>query len=161
MRKLFFTATKLREMEAIVASGDIGPATRATVALMLKQSAEIQERAYSERMCALALGHHSLANKIDRIIVGVDSNGSKAAVAGADYDPADASEDKKAIKELVAALKALAADSCGHCGYRYCQNDGEQEHMPCRFVCEAQALVRKYSPPEPPQEEKADDGIPF
>ena len=44
---------------------------------------------------------------------------------------------------------------------RYCQNDGEQEHMPCRVVYEAQALVRKYSPPEPPQEEKADDGMSF
>ena len=161
MRKLFFTATKLREMEAIVASGDIGPMTRETVALMLKQSAEIQERAYSERMCALALGHHSLANKIDRIIVGVDSNGSKAAVAGADYDPADASKDKKAIKELVAALKALAADACGHCDARYCQNDGEQEHMPCRVVCEAQILVRKYSPPEDETTPASDDSMPF
>ena len=161
MRKLFFTATKLREMEAIVASGDIGPATRETVALMLKQAAEIQERAYSERMYSLALGHHSIANKLDRIIVGVDSNGQKAAVAGVDYDPVDASKDKKAIKELVAALKALAADACGHCDARYCQNDGEQEHMPCRVVYEAQVLVRKYSPPEPPQEEKADDGMPF
>ena len=161
MSKLFFTAQKLREMEAIVSSGDIGPMTRETIALMLKQAAEIQERAYSERMCALALGHHSIANKVDRIIVGFDSNGQKAAVAGADYDPADASKDKKAIKELVAALKALAADACGHCDARYCQNDGEQEHIPCRVVYEAQALVRKYSPPEPPQEEKADDGMPF
>ena len=148
MRKLFFTATKLREMEAIVASGDIGPATRETVAIMLKQSAEIQERAYRERMSSLALGNHSIANKIDLIIVGVDSNGQKAAVAGVDYDPADESKDKKAIKELVSALKALAADACGHCDARYCQNDGEQEHMPCRVVYEAQELVRKYSPPE-------------
>ena len=44
MRKLFFTATKLREMESIVASGDIGPATRETVALMLKQAADDKER---------------------------------------------------------------------------------------------------------------------
>ena len=161
MSKLFFTSTMLREMEAIVASGDIGPATRETVALMLKQSAEIQERAYSERMCALALGHHSLANKIDRIIVGVDSNGSKAEVAVADYDPADASKDKKAIKELVAALKALAADACGHCDSRYCQNDGEQEHMPCRVVCEAQILVRKYSPTEDETTQASDDSMPF
>ena len=161
MSKLFFTAQKLREMEAIVASGDIGTMTRETVALMLKQSAEIQERAYSERMCALALGHHSLANKVDRIIIGVDSNGSKAAVAGVDYDPADASEDKKTIKELVAALKALAADACGHCDARYCQNDGEQEHMPCRVVYEAQALVRKYSPPEDEATTESDDGMPF
>ena len=161
MSKLFFTAQKLREMEAIVASGDIGPVTRETVALMLKQAAEIQERAYSERMCALALGHHSLANKVDRTIVGVDSNGSKAAVAGVDYDPADASEDKKAIKELVAALKELAADACGHCDARYCQNYGEQEHMPCRVVYEAQALVRKYSPPEDEATTEFDDGMPF
>ena len=161
MSKLFFTATKLREMEAIVASGDIDPMTRETVALMLKQSAEIQERAYSERMCSLALGHHSIANKVDRIIIGVDSNGQKAAVAGADYDPADASKDKKAIKELVAALKALAADACGHCDARYCQNDGEQEHMPCRVVYEAQALVRKYSPQEDETPPEADDGMPF
>ena len=161
MSKLFFSATKLREMEAVVSSGDIGPMTRETVALMLKQSAEIQERAYSERMCALALGHHSLANKIDRIIVGFDSNGSKAAVAGVDYDPADASKDKKAIKELVSALKALAADACGHCDARYCQNDGEQEHMPCRVVCEAQILVRKYSPPEDETTPASDDSMPF
>ena len=161
MRKLFFTATKLREMEAIVASGNIGPATRETVALMLKQSADIQERAYSERMCSLALGHHSLANKIDRIIVGVDSNWQKAAVAGADYDPADASKDKKAINELVAALKALAADACGHCDARYCQNDGEQEHIPCRVVYEAQELVRKYSPQEDEATPASDDSMPF
>ena len=44
MSKLFFTATKLREMEAIVASGDIGTMTRETVALMLKQAAEMKER---------------------------------------------------------------------------------------------------------------------
>ena len=161
MSKLFFTATKLREMDAIVASGDIGTMTRETVALMLKQSAEIQERAYSERMCALALGHHSLANKVDRIVVGVDSNGQKAAVAGVDYAPEDASKDKKAIKELVAALKALAADACGHCGARYCQNDGEQEHMPCRVVYEAQALVRKYSPTEDEATPESDDSMPF
>ena len=161
MSKLFFTATKLREMEAIVSSGDIGHMTRETVALMLKQSAEIQERAYSERMCALALGHHSLANKVDRIIVGVDSNGQKAAVAGVDYDQEDASKDKKAIRELVAALKALAADACGHCDYRYCQKDGEQEHMPCRVVYEAQALVRKYSPPEDETTPASDDSMPF
>ena len=161
MRKLFFTATKLREMEATVASGDIGPMTRETVALMLKQSAEIQERAYSERMCALALGHHSIANKVDRIIFGVDSNVQKAAVAGADYDPADASEDKKAIKELVAALKALAADACGHCDARYCEGDGEQEHMPCRVVYEAQELVRRYSPPEDEATPASDDSMPF
>ena len=161
MRKLFFTATKLREMEAIVASGDIGPATRETVALMLKQSAEIQERAYSERMSSLALGHHSIANKVDRIIVGVDSNGQKAAVAGVDYDPVDASKDKKAIKELVSSLKALAADACGHCDARYCQNDGEQEHMPCRVVYESQVLVRKYSPPEDETQPESDDNMPF
>lgn len=161
MRKLFFTATKLREMEAIVASGDIGTATRETIALMLKQSAEIQERAYSERMSSLALGHHSIANKVDRIIVGVDSNGQKAAVAGVDYDPVDASKDKKAIKELVSALKALAADACGHCDARYCQNDGEQEHMPCRVVYEAQALVRRYSPPEDETQPESDDSMPF
>ena len=161
MNKLFFTATKLRDMEAIVSSGDIGPMTRETVALMLKQSAEIQERAYSERMCSLALGHHSIANKVDRIVVGVDSNGQKAAVAGADYGPADASKDKKAIKELVSALKALAADACGHCDARYCQNDGEQEHMPCRVVCEAQILVRKYSPTEDETTPASDDSMPF
>ena len=161
MSKLFFTAQKLREMEAIVASGDIGPMTRETVALMLKQAAEIQERAYSERMCALALGHHSIANKVDRIIVGVDSNGQKAAVAGVDYAPEDASKDKKAIKELVAALKELAADACGHCDARYCQNYGEQEHMPCRVVYEAQALVRKYSPPEDEATPESDDSMPF
>ena len=40
-----YTAQKIREMEAIVASGDIGPMTRETVAKMLKQSAEMLERA--------------------------------------------------------------------------------------------------------------------
>ena len=73
----------------------------------------------------------------------------------------DASEDKKAIKELVAALKELAADACGHGDARYCQNDGEQEHMPCRVVYEAQALVRRYSPPEDETQTESDDSMLF
>ena len=68
---------------------------------------------------------------------------------------------KREVAELVAALKALAADACGHCDARYCQNDGEQEHMPCRVVYEAQALVRKYSPPENETTQESDDGMPF
>ena len=44
---------------------------------------------------------------------------------------------------------------------RYCQNDGEQEHMPCRVVYEAQALVRKYSPPEDEATPASDDSMPF
>lgn len=39
-----YTAQELREMEAIVASGDIGSMTRKRVALMLKQAAEMRER---------------------------------------------------------------------------------------------------------------------
>ena len=39
-----YTAQEMREMEAIVASGDIGPMTRERVALMLKQAAEMRER---------------------------------------------------------------------------------------------------------------------
>lgn len=39
-----YTAQEMREMEAIVASGDIGSMTRKRVALMLKQAAEMCER---------------------------------------------------------------------------------------------------------------------
>ena len=39
-----YTAQEIRETEAIVASGDIGPTTRERVALMLKQTAEMMER---------------------------------------------------------------------------------------------------------------------
>ena len=39
-----YTAQKIREMEAIVASGDMGPMTRENVALMLKQAAEMLDR---------------------------------------------------------------------------------------------------------------------
>ena len=39
-----YTAQEMREMEAIVASGDIGPMTRERVALMLKQAVEMRER---------------------------------------------------------------------------------------------------------------------
>ena len=39
-----YTAHKIREMEAIVASGDIGSMTRENVALMLKQAAEMRDR---------------------------------------------------------------------------------------------------------------------
>ena len=44
---------------------------------------------------------------------------------------------------------------------RYCQNDGEQEHMPFRVVYEAQALVRKYQPPEDESTPASDDSMPF
>lgn len=44
-----YTAQDMRKMEAIVASGDIGPMTRERVALMLKQSAEMHERAEEVR----------------------------------------------------------------------------------------------------------------
>lgn len=37
-----YTVQKMREMEAIVASGDIGPMTRENVAIMLKQAAEMR-----------------------------------------------------------------------------------------------------------------------
>ena len=39
-----YTAQKIREMEAIVASGDVGPMTREIVAKMLRQAAEMRER---------------------------------------------------------------------------------------------------------------------
>ena len=38
-----YTAQEMREMEAIVASGDVGSMTRKRVALMLKQAAEMCE----------------------------------------------------------------------------------------------------------------------
>ena len=44
---------------------------------------------------------------------------------------------------------------------RYCQNDGEQEHMPCRVVYGAQALVRKYQPPEDEATPASYDSMPF
>lgn len=40
-----YTAQEMREMEAIVASGDMGSITRERVAIMLKQAAEMYERA--------------------------------------------------------------------------------------------------------------------
>lgn len=44
-----YTAQEMREMEAIVASGDVGSMTRERVALMLKQAAEMRERAEEVR----------------------------------------------------------------------------------------------------------------
>ena len=44
-----YTAQEMREMEAIVASGDIGSMTRKRVAIMLKQAAEMRERAEEVR----------------------------------------------------------------------------------------------------------------
>lgn len=169
MSDQFFTSTQMRVMTAeavVVKMTKYGPVkddekTR-QLRQMLTQAAEVQERAYSERMCALALGHHSLANKIDRIIVGVDSNGSKAAVAGVDYDPADASEDKKAIKQLCAALLLMVENYCGNCQYRQCEADLQagESPVPCLTVYNAGQLLAQYDP-KPPQEEKADDGMPF
>ena len=49
MRNNRFTVAKIREMEAIVASGDIGPMTRECVARMLRQEAEILERIEAKR----------------------------------------------------------------------------------------------------------------
>lgn len=42
LQKKSYTAQEMREMEAIVASGDIGSMTRERVALMLKQAAEMR-----------------------------------------------------------------------------------------------------------------------
>ena len=39
-----YTAQEMREMEAIVASGDIGQMTRETVAKMLRQAEEMRDR---------------------------------------------------------------------------------------------------------------------
>ena len=47
MESRMYTAQKMREMEAIVASGDIGQMTRETVAKMLRQAAEMRDRAYA------------------------------------------------------------------------------------------------------------------
>lgn len=44
-----YTAQEMREMEAIVASGDIGSMTRERVAIMLKQAVEMRERAEEVR----------------------------------------------------------------------------------------------------------------
>ena len=44
-----YTAQKIREMEAIVASGDVGPMTRETIAKMLRQAAEMRERCEEKR----------------------------------------------------------------------------------------------------------------
>lgn len=43
--KKVYTAEEMREMEAIVASCDIGSMTRELVAIMLKYAAEMRERA--------------------------------------------------------------------------------------------------------------------
>ena len=44
-----YTAQEMREMEAIVASGDIGQMTRETVAKMLRQAAEMRDRCEEKR----------------------------------------------------------------------------------------------------------------
>ena len=44
-----YTAQEMREMEAIVASGDIGSMTRKRVALMLKQAAAKRKLANTKR----------------------------------------------------------------------------------------------------------------
>lgn len=65
------------------------------------------------------------------------------------------------VARLVAALKALAEDTCQHCDARYCRatcHNGEPQ-IPCRVVYEAQQIVREFAPEEPKQD--ADDDMPF
>ena len=60
-----YTAKKIREMEAIVASGDIGQMTRETVALMLKQAAEMIERLDEANRKVSALMNNHVTVTID------------------------------------------------------------------------------------------------
>lgn len=66
---------------------------------------------------------------------------------------------RRDVEELATAIRRLAEDACGHCDARYCEGDGEQEHMPCRVVRESLQVADTYCPKPPPPE--SDDGMPF
>lgn len=67
-RKIY-TAQELREMEAIVASGDIGSMTRERVALMLKQAAEMRERAEElKAQCLKICGRETCDHNGDKCV---------------------------------------------------------------------------------------------
>ena len=60
-----YTAQEMREMEAIVASGDIGQMTRETVAKMLKQAAEMIERLDEANRKVYALMNNHVTFSVD------------------------------------------------------------------------------------------------
>ena len=75
-----YTAQEMREMEAIVASGDIGSMTRERVALMLKQAEEMRERAEEVReIYSIYYGkidheiETAIVDEVDYIIRGYDA----------------------------------------------------------------------------------------
>ena len=64
-----YTAQEMREMEAIVASGDVGSMTRERVALMLKQAAEMRERAEElKAQCLKICGRETCDHKGDKCV---------------------------------------------------------------------------------------------
>ena len=64
-----YTAQEMREMEAIVASGDIGSMTRKRVALMLKQAAEMRERAEEVKaQCLKICGRETCDHNGDKCV---------------------------------------------------------------------------------------------
>ena len=64
-----YTAQEMREMEAIVASGDVGSMTRERVALMLKQAAEMRERAEElKAQCLKICGRETCDHNGDKCV---------------------------------------------------------------------------------------------
>lgn len=64
-----YTAQDMRKMEAIVASGDVGSMTRERVALMLKQAAEMRERAEGlKAQCLKICGRETCDHKGDKCV---------------------------------------------------------------------------------------------
>lgn len=149
-QKKYYTSTAIRVMSAeavVVKMTKYGPIkddekTR-QLRQMLVQAAEVQERAFSERMCSLALGHEVLANKIDRIMVGVDSNGSKAAVAGVDYHMEDAerAEDPKRLEaDKLRRLLEVAKDALNR-AWMYAEKLPHQWPLPVRVRAKMKAAL--------------------
>lgn len=64
-----YTAQEMREMEAIVASGDIGSMTRERVSIMLKYAAEMRERAEElKAQCLKICGRETCDHKGDKCV---------------------------------------------------------------------------------------------
>lgn len=64
-----YAAQDMREMEAIVASGDIGSMTRERVALMLRQAAEMRERAEElKAQCLKICGRETCDHNGDKCV---------------------------------------------------------------------------------------------